>query len=610
MASVERRKFLSLLSGSVAVCAATPLTALHRLLPTKQPSSYSGLATGPCWLDVCAPFVVEDNQHGIHTDIVLTSDTFAGVRGYEDNSFGTNYEIYLYDAAGKPVGGADGVARRVSVPAMRTTTIGARELVGERKSFWGGMKVRIQPYGAEPMHASDLFSSAFLRWQTESSFDNVHANPDPLQWQTSDSFFYSMPFPPLGEYRCTFSLFNPYAVKSAGAITLCDRNGVKVIDKRYELAAFSSLLLCLNSGTFGCDAADVFVKSGTKSSTSAETKSLEAGGMLSVTNDSGSMKSFGYLLIKQLDRRRFSVEHPIHQNVFVPAAEVSPLDQSGNFKAKNVLYSPLLFSGKKLGGISFESRCFLSTGLPLEQVQWFYPFATGPDGSVQWQAKTDARVLEMLASSQFEKGLIKLPSRQSCMLDFAKASIPRNFSGGLSLAVSPDTTHTLTKIEIRVPEWGAHAFTHFRPGLQSARGYQKPKQRGGLATDYVTSGARLEFSGSSPLSDELIGIMNIDDRGVEGQPTLEVFGASGLITRVPLGIVPSYASRHYLLSELVPKLGKTGLLTLRLVDAQATLLMSIVHIDYVRRDIALDHGSDRFSTLNDYNCNPTVKKQA
>jgi len=43
------------------------------------------------------------------------------------------------------------------------------------------MKIRLRPRGREPMPASDLFSSAFVRWQTKPSFDNVHANPDPLQ---------------------------------------------------------------------------------------------------------------------------------------------------------------------------------------------------------------------------------------------------------------------------------------------------------------------------------------------------------------------------------------------------------------------------------------------
>jgi hypothetical protein len=30
--------------------------------------------------------------------------------------------------------------------------------------------------------------------------------------------------------------------------------------------------------------------------------------------------------------------------------------------------------------------------------------------------------------------------------------------------------------------------------------------------------------------------------------------------------------------------------------------MSVVHLDYLRRDLAMDHGSDRFSTFVDYPC--------
>lgn len=333
MSSVERRQFLSILSGSFVACASSPVAALHRLLPANQSPAPSAPIAGPCWLDVCAPFVIEDNQHGIHTEIVLTSDTFAGARGYEGDAFGTAYEIYLYDAAGKPIG-SDGVARRVTVPAMRTTLISARELLGERKSFWGGMKIRIKPQGAEPMHASDLFSSAFLRWHTDTSFDNVHANPDPLQWQNPDGFYYSMPFPPLEEYQCTLALFNPYGVKSAGSITLCDRGGAKVVDKRYELEAYSSLLLCLNTASFNCDPAAVLTKAGGRQATSAETQALGAGGMLAVTNDPCTMKSFGYLLIKHSDRRRFSVEHPIHQNVLCRGRKCGRSIRAGISKPK------------------------------------------------------------------------------------------------------------------------------------------------------------------------------------------------------------------------------------------------------------------------------------
>jgi hypothetical protein len=75
-----------------------------------------------------------------------------------------------------------------------------------------------------------------------------------------------------------------------------------------------------------------------------------------------------------------------------------------------------------------------------------------------------------------------------------------------------------------------------------------------------------------------------------------------LITRLPLGAIPPFACRHFLLSELIAGEANLEALTLRLVDERATLLMSALHLDYARRDIALDHGSDRFSTFLDYGC--------
>jgi hypothetical protein len=605
MGSFDRREFISLLSASVAGFAATPL------VPLQQPTTGQALRSQPnaspamldtCWLDVCAPFIVEDHERGIHTEIILTSDTFVGRRGYEGDAYGTDYEIYLYDSAGRAMG-PDGIAKKLTVPAMRTTVINAREIVGGIKAFWGGMKIRLQPRGPEPMHASDLFSSAFVRWQTERSFDNVHANPDPLQWQRADSFYYSMPFPALADYICTLALFNPYGGRSAGEISLFDPDGSKVIAKPYDLKAYSSLLLCLNSGRFTNGAGEVFGEADASKAEKLEVQALSRGGLLAVTNNSQTMKSFAYLLIKQPNRPRFSVEHPIHQNLFTPGPETVPFDGSGNFKAKNVLYSPLVFRARKVGSITLESRCWLGTGLPIEQVQWFYPFVTDAEGAIHWDAKKDPKLSKLLTASQCREGVIRLPAGQSCELDFTRLQLRENFSGGISLAVNPDTTHTLMKVEVKVPEWGAHAFTHFRPGLQAARAYQKSKQRGGIVTDYITSGARLERRGNEMLFDELIAVINIDDQGIEGRPILELFGASGLLTRIPLGSVPGFASRHYVLSELAHGISKYGPLTLRLVDEQAALLMSILHVDYLRRDIALDHGSDRFSTLRDYNCN-------
>jgi hypothetical protein len=606
METLDRRRFLSLVPGPLLAAAAAPLLLARNPSSEIKAQDYPGTSnTGVCWLDVCAPFVVEDAARGIHTEIILTSDTFVGTRGYSDGADQTEYEIYLYDAAGRAVG-ANGITHRLTVPAMRSTVISGRSLLADDRSFWGGMRIRLRPKGREPMHASDLFSSAFVRWLTSDSFDNVHANPDPLQWQNTESFYYSMPFPALSDYECTFSLFNPYDARSAGTIALHDHSGRRLIELPYDLKPHASLLLALNSGSFVGDAAQAFGLAVTESPKINSLRPItDGGGVLAVTNTPGAQKSFGYLLIRRAGRKRFSAEHPIHQGVFTPRPAAKPFDGSGKFSAKNVLYSPLLFRAKRVGDITLESRFHFSTGLPFEETLWLNLFATDHKGNVPWLSANDPKLASTLAATQFEQSCLRLNARQSCVLDFSRLSLEQNFSGGLALAVSPDSTHTLMKVEVQIPEWGAHAFTHFRPGLRSARFYQKPKQRGSLATDYITSGARLEWRNGKKLFDELIGVMNIDERGIEGRPVLELFNSRGLLTRIELGAIPGFATRHYLVSELIKQKSSQETLSLRLVDEHATLLMSALHLDYARRDIALDHGSDRFSTFLDYGCSTT-----
>jgi hypothetical protein len=89
-----------------------------------------------------------------------------------------------------------------------------------------------------------------------------------------------------------------------------------------------------------------------------------------------------------------------------------------------------------------------------------------------------------------------------------------------------------------------------------------------------------------------------------GSPIIEVFSSEGFIAKRNLDQVPGIACRHFLLSDLFPQLsrGGAGPLTLRLIDGNAALIMSAMHIDYKRRDVAIDHGSDRFSTYLDYPC--------
>jgi hypothetical protein len=582
----QRRTFLSTLSGTLAALA-WPSAERH----TRAATSDARRSNDNCWLDVAAPFVLQDAGAGLQSELVLTSDTFAGINGHQEGAFASEYEISLYDATGKPLG-PDGFTKRLSVPAMHPAAIPVQELIGKARSFLGGVKIRLRPLGKELPHASDLFSSAYVRWHSQSTFDNVHGNPDPRQWQNTEQFFYSMPFPALSEYECVLSLFNPNTTRSAGELVLYDPQGKRFSTQAYDLNPRASLFFDLNARRFTKDPL-------TPAKGAAKAPSTH--GLLAVTNALNTSKSFGYMLIRQPARQRLSVEHPIHQSLFTPKPAAAPFDAKDQFKAQGVLYSPLLFKAKRFGELTLSSRFYLGAGLPLEKTQWVYPFAVDGAGQAVWSAQADAKLAQALPG-QSERGVLKLTSGQSCRLDFEELSLPANFAGGLALAIAPKINHTMMKVEVRVHEWDAFAFTHFRPGLASARLYQQSKPRGGIATDYIASAARLLKSATQVKLDELIGVLNLDDQGLEARPALEIFNSRGLVKRLALGTIPPFACRHFLLSELLPGEANYEMLTLRLIDESATLLMSVAHLDHQRRDLALDHGSDRFSTFNDFHC--------
>ncbi len=527
MKTLARRSFLSLISHATVgstLCSVSPLA--HAVTRTSN--------NGTCWLDVCAPFIIQDSALGIDSEIVLTADNFIGARGYADGSDATEYQILLYDSDGRPIG-ENGVARRLTADAMRTTVIPVSELIGPGQSFWGGMRIRLRPKTRTPTHASDLFSSAFVRWKSREAFTNVHANPDPLQWQRADSFFYSMPFPPLDDYDCVYSLFNPYSESSTGACTIYDQFGTTVKELAYDLKPHSSLLVDLRKGEYARNVDETF------NSKRGTARGGARGGTIAVTNRQGSVKNFGYMLIRQSRSARFSIEHPIHQPPYNPTAARVPFDGAGRFKAQNILYTPLVFRSKKIGGITLESRFHLSSGAPVEEALWLSPFITDGNGSVVWQAREGSKLPSSIPERQIERGAIKLGGQQSCIFDCTRLDLPKGFSGGLSLAITPLSNHTLMKVEVMAPEWNARAFTHFRPGLASARAYQKPAWRAGLGTDYIVAGACLSADDSKMIRDEIIAVINIDDRSIAGNPTLEVFTSAGLKAGVLIGEVPAFS---------------------------------------------------------------------
>jgi hypothetical protein len=85
---------------------------------------------------------------------------------------------------------------------------------------------------------------------------------------------------------------------------------------------------------------------------------------------------------------------------------------------------------------------------------------------------------------------------------------------------------------------------------------------------------------------------------------LQVFGPGGLLAEKQLEEFPPLAARHLLVSELFPELQTAPgqPLTIRMTDDKAMIVCSVIHLDYQKRDLAMDHGSDRHSTYHDYGC--------
>src|SRR5688500_9627826 len=177
MKTLERRSFLSLVSSAALGSALYPALGLGK----RNNQSVTPISTNTCWLDVCAPFIIQDSALGIDSEIVLTSDNFIGASGYADGEDATEYQVYLYDFEGHPLGDS-GVARCLTAGEICTTVITDAELVGPRNEFWGGRKIRLRQKTRVTTHASDLFSSAFVLWKCRDTFTNMHANPEPLQW--------------------------------------------------------------------------------------------------------------------------------------------------------------------------------------------------------------------------------------------------------------------------------------------------------------------------------------------------------------------------------------------------------------------------------------------
>jgi hypothetical protein len=570
-------------------------------LPFVSPSA---LAAGnsrsdkDCWLSVCVPLVIEDAANQIHTDIILTANTFEGINGHQSGDYSTSYELSLYDASGKPLP-LDGSKEvlRLTVPAMHTTLLKCSELTRRREAFWGGLRIRMLVKGKQPIYTSDLFSSAFVRWNYANSFDTLHAHPDPLQLQTKDRFYSSMPFPNLQEYACKLALFNPYQTPSEGRVLFHAADGSQQIEQPYNLAPYASAMFNLNP-----EAPQASVRP-VSTTNAASHKAISQGGSIIIENSEKTVKNFAYLMIKGKADNAFAAEHTIHQGNYPVKRGYSPFAANQSFNARGWLFSSFIFRQATINGLQLSSRVYMSAGRPLEDELWLLAYATDAEGNLQWTTSKDEELGFWLPKNYLQQGAIKLSPFQSCALDFEKLSLARGFAGGLGVATSPQTSHVLMKVEVKVHNWNTSAFSHFRPGIKASRALKEIGARGGLSTDYVVTGANMKQAAGTPEADALLAVYNLEDNKA-GNPTLEVFGRDGLLTRKTLGQLPGSACRHFMLSSLFPELQRKGAgpLTLRLIDENAVITLSALHIDYRHRDVAIDHGSDRFSTHLDFGC--------
>jgi hypothetical protein len=589
MFPIDRRTFLSGLAGS--------LWAADRARSEPQTAITAQASGEACWLDVAAPFVVVDPAQQLTTQILLTATCFPGVEGHRDPQFATEYQVMLFDEGGREIKLDNG--GRLAIPAMRPTLLDMRAMAG-RDSFFGGAKIRVAPSPHQVARAGDLFSAGFVRWLLPENFDNVHAHPAPPQ-QVSGHFNYSMPFPALAEYHCAFALFNPNEEESFGAVRVVDRMGRTVGQKAYRLVPHQTRLYSMaglrDAATPG-EALAIAALSEPK---------LAGGGVVVVRNDSEKVP-FAYTFMKGREGGSFTVEHPLHFSADAPmkAARRTPFGPNGSFPAAALLYTPLLFRGVRAGNVQLDSRLYLSSSRWVEEALWLMPFVTTVEGQIAWSSNHDEQFTRRVQPSELaSQGVVRLGEFQSCRIDARDLPLPDGYSGGFAVGAIPKTSHSLQKVEVTAREWRRAAFTHFRPGGATAKSYREAADRGSLATDYIVSGAHIMGSPRNRKRDCVLAIMNIEfEEERTGTPKLQLFGPRGMTGEKQLADFPPLASRHLLLSELFPGMESDPAhpFTVRMQVPNAMMVVSAVHLDYERRDLALEHGSDRHSTFQDFKC--------
>jgi hypothetical protein len=597
MKTIDRRVFLGSLAGSLLFASAQTATShpLAKLAGIADPRPK--VAPDACWLDVAAPFVLSDPNLGIKTQFVLTATCFPGVDGYRDPNNQTAYQMLLYDAKGNEIKlDSNG---RIDIPALHTTLVELDELA-HRQQFWGAGRIRLAPTAGQVSHAGDLFSAGFTRWQTASNFDNVHAHPAAPQ-QAIGHYNYSMPLPAMSEYHLMFSLFNPADDVSEGDIRVVNRMGQTIASKPYHLEPHHTFLYSLEDlSNFDNPAEGLAI-------TPLKEPKLADGGVVVVHNTTDKV-AFAYTMMRGRTGGTFTVEHPLHfsSDVEVKPARQTPYGPNQSFPAMALLYTPLLFRGKQIGGLTLDSRFYLSASRWVEEALWLMPFVTTGDGNIGWVSNKDEHFPDRVQPAALtDQGVLRLEAFQSVKMEAAGLPLPDSWSGGLGVATIPGTSHSLLKAEVRVREWNRAAFTHFRPGGAPASKYKLADERGGVATDYIVTDVQIRRDGNVPKRDSVLAVMNIEfQHEVTGTPKFQLFGPNGLIAEKSIGEFPPLACRHLLLSEVFPgvQTEPEHPVTVRMVEQNAMMICSAVHFDYDRRDLALEHGSDRHSTFTDFKC--------
>jgi len=80
-----------------------------------------------------------------------------------------------------------------------------------------------------------------------------------------------------------------------------------------------------------------------------------------IENDASAPKSFAYMMVSNKKGELFSTEHPLYQGEYaIQPNNEGPFETNGVMKPKGLLFSPLIFSSRKIRGVELNTRMHLS----------------------------------------------------------------------------------------------------------------------------------------------------------------------------------------------------------------------------------------------------------